>query len=258
MLFLVNLVAASGNLEAPQSDTSSTDYRDITDVFSVQEFEDATNFILKNGDRQTYCSMYGNNPHYSFDGFEAYLNPEIGQRNVGCDPEISGFNEITFRDPSADPQYYYVRIVRKGDSENEWIYIPKGMAEEKVYLYRYNSGDNLDTMERDVVRYIATLKREIATGVSLLAGQPPAGPFDFIEHEKGQCITNLPSKNAGEARVGIFDFKGRLILRRIILHHGDVSYHTDIRKLNLPKGFYTGRLIHNDQSISITFKGVSP
>ena len=240
MLFLVNLVAVSVNFTAPQSDTSSTDYRDITNNFSIQEFEDITNFILKNGDRQTYCGIYGNNPHYSFDGFDAYLNPEIGQRNVGCDPEISGFNEITLRDLSDKQRYYHIRIARKGDSENEWIYIPKGMTEEKVYIYRYNNSDNLDAMANSVLSYLTIIKKEMSSGVLFIPGM------------QRRVIDIQPAK-AGEVRIGIFNLQGRLLVRQRILNHDGVLYHADVSISKLPQGFYTGRLLNNNQSTTITF-----
>ena len=82
------------------------DYREITQSLSVQDFESIKSFILENGDRQTYCNMLLDNPHYSYEGFEAYLNPEIGQKNIRCDPEISDFNMRVSRDQHSDPQYY--------------------------------------------------------------------------------------------------------------------------------------------------------
>ena len=118
-------------------------------------------------------------------------------------------------------------------------------AEENVYLYRHNYSDNLDAMANGVLNYLMIIKKEMSLGV-------------LFNQWMQRCVIDLPSKNAREARVGIFDLQGRLILRRIILHHGDASYHTDIGKLNLSQGLYTGRLIHTDQSIPITFKRVSP
>jgi hypothetical protein len=101
---------------------SSTGYRDLSQTLSVREFENIKSFILDNGDRQTYCNMYSDNPHYSFERFEAWLNPETGQRNINCDPEISDFNEIVLRDQDPEPQYFYILIIRRGDLEDEDIW----------------------------------------------------------------------------------------------------------------------------------------
>ena len=95
-------------------------------------------------------------------GFETYLNPEIGQGNINCDPEISDFNEIVIRDQDADPQYYHILIVRQGDLENKEIFftVPEGMKEEKVYLLKYYEYD-LDLMESKIYEYIEQIKNEI-------------------------------------------------------------------------------------------------
>ena len=139
----------------------SNEYRDITQMCSVQNFETIKNFILKNGDKQTYCNMYNNNPHFAYSYFNVYLNPEIGQANINCDPEISDFNEIVIRDQNSDPQYYYLHIVRLGDLENEQINMRySDLKEDRVYLLNYHEND-LNTMEDNVQIYIDIMKREI-------------------------------------------------------------------------------------------------
>jgi len=152
----------SDNDKDGKIDNISNEYRDITKNLSVQKFDTIKTFILENGDRQTYCNMYNDNPHYSFEGFEAYLNPEIGQGNINCDPEISDFNMIVIRDQNADPQYYHILIVRQGDLENKEIFftVPAGIKEEKVYLMKYYEYD-LDLMERKIYLYIDQINNEI-------------------------------------------------------------------------------------------------
>jgi len=59
----------------------------------VDLFDLIKTFVLTNGDKETYSNMYNNNPHYSFDGLEAYLNPEIGQGNITAKPE----NQISMK-----------------------------------------------------------------------------------------------------------------------------------------------------------------
>jgi hypothetical protein len=161
-ILIIILGCCSDNNRDDKINNNSDEYRDITKNFSIQEFEAIKNFILENGDRQTYCNMYNNNPHYSFEGFEVYLNPEIGQGNINCDPEISDFNEIVIKDQNADPQYYYILIVRQGDLENKEIFfsVPAGMKEEKVYLLKYYEYD-LDLMESKIYVYIELINNEI-------------------------------------------------------------------------------------------------
>jgi len=141
----------------------SDEFRDISKSFSYSDFENTKTFILENGDRQTYCNLYLDNPHYSFEGFETYLNPEIGQKNMLCDPEVSDFNEIVIRDLFRDPQYYHILIVRRGDLKNKDISFNflKGMKEGKVFLLKYYEEDDLDLMESNLDDYLELINNEI-------------------------------------------------------------------------------------------------
>ena len=87
-------------------------------VLSVENYQRIKDFILKNGDRKTYCNMYNNNPHYEFGTFHAYLNPEGGQININCDPEKSDFDELIIQDWNTDRIYFEVKI-KKSKSKLE-------------------------------------------------------------------------------------------------------------------------------------------
>ena len=140
---------------------TSDDFLDITYMMNYNDFENIKTYILLNGDRETFCNMYNDNPHYSFEGFEAYLNPEIGQLNINCDPELSDFNEIVIRDQNSDPQYFHLLIVRNGDLENEQIARKESnMIEGKVYLLKYYEYD-LDKMAEKVRMYIDEMKYSV-------------------------------------------------------------------------------------------------
>jgi hypothetical protein len=145
----------SCSITQEEKEPASKLFRDISDIFSADNFEDLHVYILKNGDRETYCSMYNNNPHRSFEGFDLYLNPETGQANINCDPEISGFNILVIRDWDAEPQYYRILLVRKGDLDNEPVQklLPDGVKEDKVYLLNYKEYD-LDELEKKVRDYL--------------------------------------------------------------------------------------------------------
>lgn len=137
----------------------SNKYIEFTDNFSFQEFESVKDFILKNGDRQTYCNLYNNNPHYSFNGFEAYMDPETGQENMNCDPKISDFNQIVIRDQDTNPQYYRLLIVREGDLENGKIFfsVPAGIEERKIYLLNPDEED-VALIKKNTLEFIETIK----------------------------------------------------------------------------------------------------
>ena len=140
----------------------SDEYRNITNMLSVEEFEQVKSLVLQYGDREIYSSMYFENPHYAFEGFDAYLNPEVGQQNINCDPAVSDFNEIVILEDMFAFVYYYILLVRKGDLQNEDISFSflEGMQEERVYLLKYYDYD-LDEMEETIAGYITEMKNEV-------------------------------------------------------------------------------------------------
>ncbi len=160
--FVINCIAVTSNIDIKLylADSLNIEFLDITDSLSMYEFDSIKRFILNNGDKEDFSVMYSNNPHYSFNGFEAYLNPEIGQGNSNCDPELSDFNEIVLRDLDALPQYYYIHIVRSGDLNNNNIFTYEGMEEDKVYLLNlYNEDINL--LENNLYKLLEIIKKEI-------------------------------------------------------------------------------------------------
>lgn len=75
---------------------------------NVPNFNKIIKYILRNGDKETYCNMYNDNPHYTFQFFDVYLNPE-SQRNINCEPNLSEFDEIVIRDTNSKKIYYSVQ-----------------------------------------------------------------------------------------------------------------------------------------------------
>lgn len=86
------------------------------DPLTVAAFTRVKRYILARGDRRTYCNMFNLNPHVSCDGFEAYLHPDVGQRNINCDPALSDFDRLVIQDVdrhAASPHaiYFDARVV---------------------------------------------------------------------------------------------------------------------------------------------------
>jgi hypothetical protein len=81
---------------------------------TVNNFQIIKNFILKKGNRFTYCSKYNKNPYYRFKALDVFLNPEPGgpynhpQWNLNCDPALSDFDEILIRD--SEMNYYHFKL----------------------------------------------------------------------------------------------------------------------------------------------------
>ena len=64
---------------------------------TVEAFLKIKSLVLTQGDRQTYCDMYNDNPHYAFKDFDVFLDPDTGQGNINCDKQKSDFNYMVFR-----------------------------------------------------------------------------------------------------------------------------------------------------------------
>ncbi len=165
LLFHICIFANGRSINYAPVDTVQLEFRDITNIVSVDIFESIKTFVLTNGDKETYSSMYNDNPHFSFEGFELYLNPDIGQSNINCDTSKSDFNEIVIRDQNSNPQYYYVNIVRKGDLADAEIHAFEGMVEEKVYLINFDN-NNMDSMVNNISQYIEIIKEEVTTHIN--------------------------------------------------------------------------------------------
>jgi len=109
----------------------------IDEYFTVKNFNLVKNFILKNGDRHTYCNMYNNNPHYMFGFIDVFLNPEYGgpynhpQWNINCDPDKSDFDKIVIKISSN-------RYEIKFDKEKKRLKLMRMQAADKInkgYVY---------------------------------------------------------------------------------------------------------------------------
>ena len=160
LLFILVVLMFIG-CDKEEKEIGSDDYRSVSYALNTNEYEEIVSYILTKGDRLTYCSKYNNNPHFAFEEFDVYLNPEVGQRNINCDAELSGFNELVIQNFNASPQYFHLVIVRSGDLNDEQIEnIAAGMKEGEVYLLN-DEAHGLDEMEKAVISYLNTIKKEM-------------------------------------------------------------------------------------------------
>jgi hypothetical protein len=221
-------------------DTTSLKYHEISNIISIDLFETIKIFILNNGDREGYSNMYNNNPHYTFYGFESYLNPEIGQANINCDTNKSDFNEIVIRDMNANPQYYYIHIVRKGDLEDTLIHTWEGMSEEKVYLLNFDN-HNMDSMLNNLSKYLEIIKKEFTTGLIT----NPINSTDKFSIYPNPVLDKLfinCDKNSFKAiQIEIINFQG-LVLQNQRIHIVNAQDIKSIDVSSLKNGFYLCRI----------------
>ena len=112
--------------------------RDISAILSKNEFEEIVQFILDNGDRQTYCNMYNNNPHYGLEEFRIYLNPisqwiNYSEENLSF--SVSDYDEIVIVSYGL-PDYYCISTF----NERVWIdnvYKVEQIAYENKIILEY-------------------------------------------------------------------------------------------------------------------------
>ncbi|MGA1870892.1 MAG: BsuPI-related putative proteinase inhibitor [bacterium] len=77
-------------------------------VINVEKFKKIRQFIIDQGQRETYCQMYNNNPYYQFsDNFAFYLNPRSQLVDM-YDAPVDEFIEITIQEMPAPLKYYYI------------------------------------------------------------------------------------------------------------------------------------------------------
>ncbi len=96
---------------------------------TVEAFLKIKSLVLTKGDRQTYCDMYNDNPHYGFKDFDVFLDPDTGQGNINCDKQKSDFNYMVFRTETSG--YFDLRLNASKPSERH-VEILHGAKEAEV------------------------------------------------------------------------------------------------------------------------------
>lgn len=120
---------------------------ELRDV-SQEDFLKIKCFILLTGDRKTYCNKWGNNPHYKFPDFEAFLDPGPiyhdgpGRWDVAGDPAGTDFNTL---------------VVRTKENVSYNIRYDQNLAGIQVWIHRRKEGDEQDltfSLLVDMLRHI--------------------------------------------------------------------------------------------------------
>ncbi|MDR1877072.1 MAG: hypothetical protein LBQ84_05560 [Flavobacteriaceae bacterium] len=121
--------------------------QDINSILDKQKFETIVQFILTNGDRETYCQMYNNSPHYEYEeGIDIYLDP-INQRinftEEHLSYNISDYNEIVIYDSEEvyGTRYFDIRL------KNERVFI------------EYYGGHLVSEVSEGAKKYISILEK---------------------------------------------------------------------------------------------------
>ena len=105
-----------------QEATDASMLININEALNFYDFEQMRSFILKNGDRQTYCPSYTDNPHYEMkdENLEIYMNPTTKGASKPKDLDYT-IMYIVSKDTNL-PFNYYLYLTDRRD----------------VFLYDYN------------------------------------------------------------------------------------------------------------------------
>ncbi|MDR3273265.1 MAG: hypothetical protein LBT29_07280 [Flavobacteriaceae bacterium] len=112
------------------SDKESKYIKNIDNILNKEEFQNILEYIIKNGDRRTYCQAYNYNPHYSLDGFEIYLNPV--HQGLDLSYNIHDYNEIVIYDNSDYRKYFDIILSDSVYIYNAYRYEPQKDFEEII------------------------------------------------------------------------------------------------------------------------------
>ncbi|MCD4672042.1 MAG: hypothetical protein K8R77_05195 [Anaerolineaceae bacterium] len=104
ILILVLVSGCSNSCEPTPSPVAEAP-QETDSVLTAAAFNQIKDHILAQGDRQTYCNMFNNNPHVTLGNMDIYLNPDTGQQNINCDLKLSEFNHMVIR--TREPWKYY-------------------------------------------------------------------------------------------------------------------------------------------------------
>lgn len=75
-------------------------------TISLKNLTHIKRFIVDGRKKQTFCTMYNNNPYHKTSHYSFYLLPDSGQNNIDCDITKSDFNTLVIHDYNAKNDQY--------------------------------------------------------------------------------------------------------------------------------------------------------
>lgn len=124
-----------------QESTDSEKLIEINNLLHFYDFEQIRSFILKNGDRKTYCPNYTDNPHYEIEDkkLEIYMNPSVSGDYKPRDLDYT-IMYIVSKDEKL-PFNYYLYLTDRRD----------------VYLYDYNQYLSDEVVRKKVLSELSSI-----------------------------------------------------------------------------------------------------
>lgn len=124
-----------------QEATDSSMLIKINNSLNFYDFEQMRSFIFNNGDRQTYCPSYTDNPHYEMKdmNLEIYMNPSAGKES---EPK------------QLDYTIMYIVSRGTGTPFNYYLYLTD---RRDVYLYDYNQYLSDESVRKKVLEELNSI-----------------------------------------------------------------------------------------------------
>ena len=116
---------------------------DKEDILNEKNLDRIKRTILQSGQRETFCNKYNDNPHFSTEHYDFYLNPDPGgpvnhpQWNINCDLKKGDFNTLVIRTKAGSgadsrDQYRYITFLNKFDIQLEVDYADPDMPISRI------------------------------------------------------------------------------------------------------------------------------
>ncbi len=143
-VFFMTAVVTLCSAETNSVQVSSAEIPNGTNiVLTMENFLKISNFVLSEGDRQTYCQAFNNNPHYRFSDFHLYLNSFSG--NFQCELGKCEFT-ITIQTINTSFTYSYWNV---------------SLREKNLILQQYHSTTKSNILTKEVEEFFQKALSEI-------------------------------------------------------------------------------------------------
>lgn len=158
---------------------TKTNLVNVSDIISVEEFENIQSIIIQHGDRMSFRNIDGDNPYYKFKEDRVFLGT-FGVDKKGTTPD---YYEIIFN--PFQPQKRFTLIKgEKFDAGNRKLGVVQGMKPGKIYL--------TSVLKEDIEKrkdYLKKSKKHIFSTIK----NTPSKPLPIFHHVEEINASELDS-----------------------------------------------------------------
>lgn len=111
LIFVFGMFVSCGQSKTAIHSPMIPKEKDISNQFSAQEFKQLRAFVFKNGDRLTFRSFDGDNPHYKLDEIDVFFG--TFKQNFGKFPKEEEYTELIIRVKEEKINYITLKLENK-------------------------------------------------------------------------------------------------------------------------------------------------